>query len=37
MDFFKQVVAKPDASRVIAQFDFGGMKNGSAWLVRCTI
>jgi len=36
LDFFKEVVTKPDASASTAKFDFGGMRDGQAWLALIT-
>eukprot|EP00208_Stichococcus_sp_RCC1054_P001908 CAMPEP_0206139330 /NCGR_PEP_ID=MMETSP1473-20131121/5537_1 /ASSEMBLY_ACC=CAM_ASM_001109 /TAXON_ID=1461547 /ORGANISM="Stichococcus sp, Strain RCC1054" /LENGTH=611 /DNA_ID=CAMNT_0053533077 /DNA_START=97 /DNA_END=1932 /DNA_ORIENTATION=+ len=36
MDYFKNVVAAPDASFTAGKLDFGGLKQGEAWLALIT-
>lgn len=36
MDYFKNVVAAPDASFTVGRLDFGGLRHGSAWLALIT-
>ncbi len=35
LDFFKQVVAKPDASMVLGKLDFSGLSNGAGAVPAC--